>query len=266
MDVYDALARARGRGERVVLVTVLEVDGDAPSRPGAKLVVGADGVVAGTLGCSEFDTAGVELAREALDAGVPLRRRRTFGVDDAHGRERALELFAEVALPEPAVLVLGANPLARAVAALARLIGRRVVVIAPGGDAAVPGGVEVRADDPVRALLAAPPGPADAVVVSDHDAPWVDEVLRVALAGEAIYVGMPGSRSHAPQALRRLRDAGVPAAHVARLRTPVGLDIGSKTAEEIALSIVAEIVAVEHGRSGGMLRRPDPAGSGPAEG
>jgi len=259
MDVFDALARARGRGERVALVTVLEVDGDVPSRPGAKLVVGAEGVVAGTLGCSEFDTAGVELASEALDGGVALRRRRTFGADDgAHGRERALELFAEVALPEPAVLVLGANPLARSVAAVARLIGRRVVVIAPGGDAAVPGGVEVRADDPVRALLAAPPGPADAVVVSDHDAPWVDEVLRVALAGEASYVGMPGSRSHAPQALRRLRDAGVPEAHVARLRTPVGLDIGSKTAEEIALSIVAEIVAVEHGRPGGMMRRPDP--------
>jgi xanthine dehydrogenase accessory factor len=253
VDVFDALARARARGDRVVLVTVLAVDGDAPSRPGAKLVVGDGGVLAGTLGCSEFDTAGVALAREALSGPAPLRRRQVFGRDEAHGRERALELFAEVQAPEPAVLILGSNPIARALAALTRLLGRRAVLIAPGGDAAVPGGVEVRADDPVRALLAAPPGPQDAVVVSDHDASWVDESLRVVLASDAFYVGMLGSRRHAPLAVRRLRDAGVPQAHLARLRSPVGLDIGSQTPEEIALSVLAEIVAVERDRSGGPM-------------
>ncbi len=255
MDVYDALARARARGQRVVLVTVLAVDGDAPSRPGAKLVVGDGEVLAGTLGCAEFDAAGVVLASDALGAEAPVRRRQSFAPGEAHGRERSLELFAEVSLPEPALLVLGANPLARGLAAFARLLGRRAVVIAPGGDAAVPAGVQVTADDPVRALLAAPPGATDAVVVTDHDAPWAHEALRVALASDAFYVGMPGSSRHAPLALRRLRDAGVPEAHVARLRTPIGLDIGSHSAEEIALSIMAEVVAVEHGRPGGVMRR-----------
>jgi xanthine dehydrogenase accessory factor len=251
MDVYDALAKARGRGRRVVLVTVLAVEGDAPSHPGAKLVVGEQGVLAGTLGCSEFDTAGVALAGEALEAGEPQRRREDFG---GHGAERVIELFAEVHEPEPAVLVLGANPVARAVADLSRSVGRRVVLVAHGGDVAVGAGVEVRADDPARYLLAAAPGPHDAIVVSDHDAPWVDEVLRVALASDAFYVGMLGSRRHAPMAVRRLRDSGVPEPHLARLRSPVGLDIGSRTAEEIALSIVAEIVAVERDRPGGSMR------------
>lgn len=255
MDVFDALARARARGEQVVLVTVLAVDGDAPSRPGAKLVVGPGGVLAGTLGCSEFDAAGVELALEALDGGAPLRRHRSFAAEEAHGAERALELFAEPQVPEPAILVLGANPIARALAALSVALGRRTVVVAPGGDAAVGNRVEVRADDPVRYLLAAPPGPQDALVVSDHDAPWAEEALRVALASEAGYVGMLGSRRHAPQVVRRLRDAGVPDAHVARLRSPVGLDIGSRTPEEIALSILAEVVAVERDRPGGPLPR-----------
>jgi len=251
MDVFDALARARARGERVVLVTVLDVAGDAPSHPGAKLVVGDDGVLAGTLGCSEFDGAGIDLAGEALQAETPLRRRLEFGT---HGYERTLELFAEVHTPEPAVIVLGANPVARAVAGLARTIGRRVVLVAPGGDTSVRAGVEVRADDPPRYLLAAPPGPHDAVVISDHDAPYVEEVLRIGLASEAFFVGMLGSRRHAPEVVRRLRERGTPEDHIARLHSPCGLDIGSRTPEEIALAIIAEIVATERGRTGGPMR------------
>jgi len=248
MEVYDALARARARGQRVVLVTVLEVNGEAPSFPGAKLVVDLDGVVAGTLGCSEYDTAGVDLAGDAFEAPAPLRRTIAADADP-----RSIELFAEVHEPEPAILVFGSNPVGRAVAEMARLIGRRAVLVARGGDTAVAKGVEVKADDPERYLLAAPPGSHDAVVVSDHDAPWVDDVLRVALASDAFFVGMLGSRRHAPGAIRRLRDAGVAEEHIRRLHSPCGLDIGSRTAEEIALSIVAEIVAVERGRAGGTL-------------
>jgi xanthine dehydrogenase accessory factor len=250
MHLYDVLARARARGETAVLVTVLDLVGDVPSRVGAKLVVDASGVRAGTLGCSELDTAGAALAAEALRSGQPLRRRLAMA---GHAGERAVEVFAEVHLPEPAVLVFGATSVGRSLAAFARLLGRRVTVVAPGGDTDVPGGVEVRADEPERYLLAAPPGPRDAVVVSDHDASWVDDVLRVCLASEAFFVGMLGSRRHAPVAVARLRDAGVPEAHLARLRSPCGLDIGSRSAEEIALSIVAEILAVERGHPGGSL-------------
>ncbi|CAN5336006.1 XdhC/CoxI family protein [soil metagenome] len=259
MDVFDALARERARGRRVALVTVLAVEGDAPSHAGAKLVVDATGVVAGTLGCSEFDAAGAALAAEVLGEGTPVRRRLEFG---GHGRERALELFAEAHEPEPAVIVLGGGPVGRAVAELATTIGRRAVLVARGGDATVRHRVEVRADDPARYLLAAPPGPRDALVVSDHDAPWVDEVLRIALASDAEYVGMLGSRRHAPEAVRRLRDAGVPGRHIARLHSPCGLDIGSRLPGEIALSIVAQIVAVERGRPGGPMRLEPAGGAG----
>ncbi len=251
MDVYDALAKARGRGQRIALVTVLAVEGQAPSHPGAKLVVGAYGIIAGNLGCSEFDTAGIEVASLALAEGEPVRHRKVFV--SKHGEERALELFAEVHEPEPAVLVLGSNPLARALVDICLLLGRRPVLVSRGGDAGVAAGAEVKADDPARYLLAAPPGANDAIIVTDHDAPWVDEVLRIALASEAFYVGMLGSRRHAPAAVRRLRDAGVPEKNLGRLRAPVGLDIGSQGPSEIALSIAAEIVAVEHDRKGGSM-------------
>ena len=251
MDVYDALARARGRGQRVALVTVLEVEGEVPSHPGAKLVVGAHGIIAGTLGCSEFDTAGIEIASEALTAAEPIRRRKVFV--EEHDQERALELFAEVHDPEPAILILGSNPIARALVEVSLIIDRRPVLVSKGGDVGVAAGAEVKADDPARYLLAAPPGPHDAVIITDHDAPWADEALRIALASEAFYVGMLGSRRHAPTAVRRLRDAGVPEANLARLHAPVGLDIGSRSPGEIALSIAAEVLAVERRRGGGTL-------------
>lgn len=250
MTVFDALARARGQGRRVALVTVLEVAGDVASHPGAKLVVDEDGAVAGTLGCSEFDALGVDLGRQALAGGRAQRRTERL---EGHDEPRHLELFAEVHEPEPCVLVLGATPVARAVCEAARLAERRVVLVAVGGHVDVPAGVEVKADDPGRYLLAAPPGEGDAVLVSDHDAPWVDEALRVALASEAAFVGMLGSRRHAPTAVRRLRDAGVPEAHLARLRAPVGLDIGGRSPGEIAIAIVAEVIAAERGRPGGPL-------------
>ncbi|MGH3344069.1 MAG: XdhC family protein [Carbonactinosporaceae bacterium] len=234
MDVFEALAQARSAGRPAVLVTVVAVEGEAPSHPGAKLLVVDGRMTAGTLGCSEFDTAGVGLAG-SLSESATLRRRVVFG----HGRQRALELFAERYDPSPAVVVIGATPVGRAVVDLARFLGRDVIEMADA--------------QPDLALRHRPPGPHDSVIVSDHDAPYVDEVLRLLLGGEAGFIGMVGSRRHAPEVVERLRSSGVPARQLARLRTPCGLDIGSRTPQEIALSVVAEIVAAERGRGGGRM-------------
>lgn len=243
MEVFDALARARGRGEPVVLVTCLQVEGEAPSEPGARLVVGRQGPVAGTLGNADLDAAAAAVADEALAAQQPVQRRI--------GPEEAVEVVAEWQPPEPAVLVLGATPAGREVAQLGHRLGRRAVVCAPGGDTTVGSGVQVRADDPTRYLLAAPPGRGDAVVVADHEARWADEALRVALASEAFFVGVLVTAQDAAETVRRLRHAGVPDAHVTRLRAPCGLDIGGRSPEETALSVMAEVVAVERGVAGG---------------
>lgn len=237
MDTLQALVAARDAGRRSVLVTVVAVEGEPPSHAGAKLAVADGQLLAGTLGCSEFDTAGIELAEELAGSGaaVTLRRRMVFG----HGHEQALEMFAELHEPVPAVFVFGDNPIGRGVAELAGFLGRRVVALHEGARAA---------------FDAAPAGPADAVVLSDHDAPYVDDVLKRALAGPALFVGMLGSRRHAPMVMQQLRDDGVPADQVDRLHSPCGLDIGSRGPAEIALSVVAEIVAVERGRSGAAMQ------------
>ncbi|MGH3661549.1 MAG: XdhC family protein [Micromonosporaceae bacterium] len=270
MKVFEALSRALEAGHAAVLVTVVAVDGDPPTRPGARLLVVDGRAAEGTLGCAEFDTAGLAVAadlppgaQETGDRGTDdhgagdhgagdhgagdqatLRRRIAAG----HGTEQTVELFAERFAPRPGVIVLGSTPVAEAIAELAGTVGRRVVRLLDEGD-------------PLRDLAEHPPGPRDAVVIADHDAPYAQQALELALRGEAYFVGMPGSKRLAPQVLDRLRAAGFTEDQVRRLRTPCGLDVGGKSPGEMALSIVAEVVADSYGRTGASLSAPARAAS-----
>lgn len=132
------------------------------------------------------------------------------------------------------ILVLTDNPISRAIALIASTVGRDVVVEA--------------ADDGGPGLA---PEAGDAVVLCDHDAPDAPRVLRAALASEASYVAMMASRRRAAGLLEELAGEGV---DVSTLHVPAGHDLGGKAPGEIALSVVAEIVAESHGRRGGPLR------------
>lgn len=139
------------------------------------------------------------------------------------------------------VVVLSRNPIADALEVIASAVGREVVVVADDEDGRGVAGV---------AALDLRVG--DAVVLCDHDAPDAPQVLRDALASAASYVAMMASRRRAEGLLADLRAEGVPG--LERLHVPAGLDTGGKAPGEIALSVVAEIVAEGHGRSGGPLR------------
>jgi len=132
------------------------------------------------------------------------------------------------------ILVLSDNPIARSIAAIASTVGRTVVVEA--------------ADDGGPGL---DPRPGDAVVLCDHDAPDAPAVLRAALDSEASYVAMMASRGRAAGLLDDLVAEGV---DVRTLHVPAGHDLGGRGPGEIALSVVAEIVAESYGRAGGSMR------------
>lgn len=132
------------------------------------------------------------------------------------------------------ILVLSDNPIARAVAVIATTVGRTVLV---------------EADDDGGPGL--DPAAGDAVVLCDHDAPDAPAVLRAALASGATYVAMMASRRRAAGLLDELVEEGL---DVSTLHVPAGHDLGGKAPGEIALSVVAEIVAESHGRPGGAMR------------
>jgi xanthine/CO dehydrogenase XdhC/CoxF family maturation factor len=153
--------------------------------------------------------------------------------------------WSDAASEDPAargrIVVLSRNPIADAIEVIASAVGREVVVVGEDEDGrgvAGVGALDLRA--------------GDAVVLCDHDAPDAPRVLRDALASPASYVAMMASRRRAEGLLADLREEGVPGLET--LHVPAGLDTGGKAPGEIALSVVAEIVAEGHGRSGGPLR------------
>ncbi|NYE37813.1 xanthine dehydrogenase accessory factor [Nocardioides cavernae] len=142
--------------------------------------------------------------------------------------------WSDEAVGHGRILVLSDNPIARAIAVIASAVGRTVVV-EPDDD----GGPGLD------------PQPGDAVVLCDHDAPDAPTVLRAALASQASYVAMMASRRRAAGLLDELVEEGV---DVSALHVPAGHDLGGKGPGEIALSVVAEIVAGSYGRPGGPMR------------
>jgi xanthine dehydrogenase accessory factor len=136
------------------------------------------------------------------------------------------------------LLVLTANPISAAVEAIATAAGREVVVLAD--------------DDGGPGLASLAPAEGDAVVLCDHDAPDAPQFLRDALASPASYVAMMASRGRAQGLLADLASEGV--AGIEKLHVPAGHDLGGKAPGEIALSVVAEIVAASYGRPGGPMR------------
>ena len=140
------------------------------------------------------------------------------------------------------VVVLTRNPIAEAIDTIATTAGRSVTVIAEDADG-----------QGVAALARLGLREGDAVVLCDHDAPDAPRVLRDALASPASYVAMMASRRRSEGLLEQLAQEGVPG--LEKLHVPAGLDTGGKAPGEIALSVVAEVVACAHGRDGGPMGR-----------
>lgn len=249
----EPLARALADDEPVVVVTVLEHPSEA-GLVGAALVVTKDGTASGVF-------AGTPLARVAQRAGlaalelggVHVRRVGSSGAWLHDDVTVLIEAFA----PRPHLLVFGAIDFAAAVATLGRFLGYRVTVCDARArfatKARFPAADEVVVDWPHRYLASIEVDATTAICVLTHDAKFDVPVLVEALAGPAGFIGAMGSRRTHEDRLLRLRDAGVADDALARLRSPIGLDLGGATPQETAVSIAAELIAHRHGGSGRPL-------------
>jgi xanthine/CO dehydrogenase XdhC/CoxF family maturation factor len=247
--VDDELARRRGERQPVVVATAVGVHGNPPCRLGQKILLGPDGPVSGTLGCAEFDAAAVTDAPKVLAAGEAVTHRFEHELG-------SVEVFLEP-FPVPAALVVvSATPVALHLARMARELGFDPVLVESRPERLTP---EHRAA--ARVVTALDPSTLDdraVAVCTDHDAPDVAETVAALLGSPARYVGVMGSTRHVGPHVERLRAMGFGSADIARVRTPVGLDLGARSAQEIALSILAGLVADRHGADGGWLDRRIP--------
>lgn len=243
-SVEEDLAQRLARGEEVVLATVIKLDGKPPSRAGAKLLMSRTATLAGTLGCSEFDSAALGDAAAVADSGAP--QLRTYAHDLG-----SIDAYLEPHAPVPTLVVFGATPVARAIVEAAPDLGFRAVLVETRPERLE--GQSWRAH--VSSLNDLEPmlGPDVYAVHTDHDAADIVEALETILPRRPKFIGLVGSRRHTGHHLEALRAKGVGEDVIAQIQTPVGLDLGSVTPAEIALSILAGLVAWRHGRQGGWL-------------
>ncbi len=229
-SVEEELAERLRRGDEVVLATVLKLDGEPPSQPGAKLLMSRTAPIAGTLGCSEFDSAAVADANAIATIGSP--QLRTYRHDLG-----SIEVYLEPYAASPTLVIFAATPVARALAGWAPELGFRTVLAAS-------------ARDLPSALV------GDLYVVhTDHDAEDLVPALEAVLPLNPHFIGLVGSRRHTGHHLEALRAKGVSEDVIGRIQSPVGLDLGARTAAEIALSILAGLVAVRRGGNAGWKSR-----------
>jgi xanthine dehydrogenase accessory factor len=223
------------RGGRGALVTRLA--------DGAKILIAADGTRTASLGDPALDEEAALLADELMWA---------------ERSERRGDLFVDVTFPPPRLIVCGAVDFAAALCRMARAAGWRPFVVDPRArfaqPARFPDAEEVVAAWPEEAFTRL--GGIDratAIAVLTHDPKLDDAALVLALRSDAGYIGAMGSRRAQAKRRERLLAKGIEDADMERISAPIGLDLGALTAEETALSIIAEIVAMRHGRSGGRL-------------
>jgi molybdopterin adenylyltransferase len=243
--IEEELARLRAGGEEVVLATAIRVEGDPPCRVGQKMLLGPGGGLAGTLGCAEFDDAAIGDAPAVLASGAPATRVYTHDLG-------TVEVFLEPSVRQPVLIVFSATPIARNLVRWAPDLGFRPVLVESRSE-------HQTADDRMTGRTVTLDDIAideeTCAVHTDHDAPGVTEAVARLLRSPAAFIGVLGCRRHVGPYLQRLREMGFTDAELARIHSPVGLDIGARTAEEIALSILAGLVAARRGAGGGWLDR-----------
>ena len=247
-ELYDALREALRAEEPVALATILE-----GPRVGAKLVVRPGAAPLGTLGDADLDRVVARDALGQLAAGASATRH--YGL---HGeaRRRDVAVFVESYAPPPRMVIFGAVDFTAALARVAKVLGYRVTVCDARAVFATPlrfpDADEVVVDWPDRHLAKVGDdlGPRDVVCVLTHDPKFDVPAIVAALETEVGYLGAMGSRRTHDDRVRRLRDAGVDDAGLARVMAPIGLDIGARTPEETAISICSEIIALRTGRDG----------------
>lgn len=240
-QLWDRARAHNARGGHAAIVTRLEDDG------GQKLLVLDDGTTEGTLGEAFLDERFAAEARDAIARGLS----RTMVLENVRG-------FIEVVAPPALLLVVGASHVAMPLTALGRVLGYRTVVIDGRPRFATrerfPDVDELRVGIPSELVTEFPLVPSTALVLVAHDYKYDLPVLRHALTTDVGYIGMLGSARRGGTILKFLAEEGVTPAALERVRVPIGLDLGARSAPEIALAILAEIQAVRGGGTGVPMR------------
>ena len=257
-DVLAALTEALARGEAVALVTIVAAHGSTPQRVGARMLVHADGRTVGTIGGGCYEHDAFWKAREALSSRTP--RLVHYELSDDLAEESGLicggrmDVFVEPIEPAPHLYILGAGHVGYQLGQLAPTVGFTLHVVDDRQKFAnperFPDAAEVIVDSLDTWVTGAEIPSSAYVVVLTRGHRQDFDVLRGLAGREFRYVGLIGSRAKIARLTDALLEAGASPEWLRRLHAPIGFDIGAVAPEEIAVSIVAELIAVRRGKLG----------------
>ncbi len=277
MDLYEEIVRLKKLGRISALATIVECKGSSPQKQGAKMLVRDDGTIMGTLGggCLEADV--VQYGLMAMQDGSP--RTVPFELTEKHGGlvcGGAVLVYIEPVLNDPRLVILGAGHVGKALSRLAAFAGFHVTVADDRAEYAnrdtLPDAREIVVTDFSTAFPKVPVDPGTCIVVATRGHNHDLDAVKAALKTDAGYIALLGSRRKKGLIMNALRDAGFTPDDVRRVIIPAGLPIGSITPEEIAVSIMAQII--QHRREhaptglgspscGGVLAKDGPAETAP---
>ena len=248
-DFYNKAAELAAHSESFAIATVIRVEGSSSAARGSKALIDSYGkLLAGWVGGGCAESAVRSEAIKSLETGAP----RTITLDMTDEQlgigmpcGGTMEVFIEPVLPRPELLIVGHGRIAETLSALGHLLGFSITVNDPAADqAAFPQADKIVTED--FDLTETPIGPKTFVVIATQhkrDHLW----LQKALEGSAIYVALIASRHRAALVFEYLREAGVPEEKIATVHSPAGLNMGAATPEEIALSVISQMVALRRG-------------------
>ena len=254
-ELYQVMTALSQEGRPFVLATIVELQGSSPREVGAKVLVEPDGTTIETIGGGPLEARVVADAQAALESGVSGVRtyRLTEEGDQALGAlcGGEVKVFHEVHAPEHSLLIVGAGYIGQSLCRLARQLDYRITVVDSRADMLT----EERLSEADELVLAEPGQIAELcridnrthVVVVTHSHLHDEEAVFTTVSSPAAYIGMIGSARKVRKVMANLAARGIPEEQLKRVHSPIGLDIGAQTPAELALSIMAEIVAVSHG-------------------
>jgi xanthine dehydrogenase accessory factor len=258
MQIYEEVLRLKQQGRVSAIATIVECRGSSPQKQGAKMLVRDDGSIMGTLGggCLEADV--VQAAMMTMKDGNPMTL--PFELTEREGGlvcGGTVLVYIEPVLIDPHLVILGAGHVGKTLAKLARFTGFRVTVVDDRAEFAnqenIPDANDLIVHEFERAFEQVPVGSGTFIVVATRGHNHDLDAVRAALATPAYYIGLLGSKRKKALLRRSLADSGFSPADIDRVIIPVGMEIDSVTPEEIAVSIMAQIIQRrrEHGASRG---------------
>ena len=252
MDVYEELVRLRRLGQKCAIATIVQVRGSIPSYESAKLLVREDGSMIGTIGGGCVEAEVWNAAREVIETEKPRHLSFNLGQDAAYDNGLIcggqLGVFVEPVLPVPGAFIFGAGHISKSISKIANLAGFSTTIVDNRESFAnrerFPEAGEIHAEEYEDVFPKLPVNETSYLIIVTRGHRDDMRVLRWAVTTTARYIAMIGSKRKVIGVIKELEKEGIPSESFERVFAPMGLEIGAVSPEEIAVSVVAEMIAV----------------------